>query len=91
MKRLQDGSIGWIQKHKASREIAEGMTYLSGRRYAGHCAHTSSPDRFVHRDLAARNILVDSDGTCKVSDFGLSKRIADSDIYQVVVYAGKAS
>ena len=28
----------------------------------------------IHRDLALRNILIMQDGTCKVSDFGLSRR-----------------
>eukprot|EP01114_Cavostelium_apophysatum_P018421 TRINITY_DN5690_c0_g1_i6.p1 TRINITY_DN5690_c0_g1~~TRINITY_DN5690_c0_g1_i6.p1 ORF type:complete len:803 (-),score=75.86 TRINITY_DN5690_c0_g1_i6:228-2636(-) len=37
----------------------------------------------VHRDLAARNLLVDSNGTVKVADFGLSRALNKSDYYKV--------
>ena len=49
-----------IRLIKISSKIAAGMCFLS-------------ENNFVHRDLAARNILVSSDLTMKVSDFGLSK------------------
>jgi serine/threonine protein kinase len=33
----------------------------------------------LHRDLKADNVLVDNEGNCKISDFGISKR--SDDIY----------
>jgi len=53
---------------KFCKEIAAGMTYLSGK-------------RFVHRDLAARNILMSEKCVCKVwmqlSDVYITEVIVD--------------
>jgi serine/threonine protein kinase len=51
-----------------SRQIACGMRYLSNKGY-------------VHRDLAARNILLDNMYNCKISDFGMSRVINNSEVY----------
>ncbi|XP_012562886.2 receptor-like tyrosine-protein kinase kin-16 isoform X3 [Hydra vulgaris] len=49
-------------------QIASGMEYLG-------------KTNLVHRDLAARNILVGSEGSIKISDFGLARKITGEKIY----------
>ena len=51
-------------KMRMAIDVSRGMGYLAGLNH-------------VHRDLATRNILVAHDKTCKISDFGLSRELAD--------------
>ena len=53
---------------KFSQQVALGMQYLSARGY-------------IHRDLAARNVLVNKYGICKITDFGMSRDLADENYY----------
>uniref|UniRef100_M3ZDK9 Tyrosine-protein kinase n=1 Tax=Xiphophorus maculatus TaxID=8083 RepID=M3ZDK9_XIPMA len=53
-----------VQLLEMCKDVSEGMAYLEVQQY-------------IHRDLAARNCLVDSNGTVKVTDFGLSYVLDD--------------
>jgi len=62
--KVRKGQLTIIQLLGMARGVASGMVYLS-------------EVNFIHRDLAARNILVGENMSCKVSDFGLSRELAN--------------
>lgn len=65
---LQEGLLNptSIALLEMCKDVSEGMKYLEA-------------NQFIHRDLAARNCLVDSNGTIKVTDFGLSRYVLDDE------------
>ncbi|EWG43587.1 STE/STE11/BCK1 protein kinase [Fusarium verticillioides 7600] len=68
---ISGGSIGsCLRKHgKFEESVVSSLTRqtLSGLAYLHR-------EGILHRDLKADNILLDLDGTCKISDFGISKK-----------------
>ena len=68
---ISGGSIGsCLRKHGEFEEsVVKSLTRqtLSGLAYL----HDQG---ILHRDMKADNILLDLDGTCKISDFGISKK-----------------
>lgn len=68
---ISGGSVGsCLRKHgKFGEEVVSSLTRqtLSGLAYLHR-------EGILHRDLKADNILLDLDGTCKISDFGISKK-----------------
>nr|XP_025881681.1 probable LRR receptor-like serine/threonine-protein kinase At1g56130 isoform X2 [Oryza sativa Japonica Group] len=55
--------LDWTKRFEIILGIARGLTYL----------HEESSVRIVHRDIKASNVLLDTDLTPKISDFGLAK------------------
>ncbi|CAG8980185.1 hypothetical protein HYALB_00007428 [Hymenoscyphus albidus] len=68
---ISGGSVGsCLRKHgKFEEQVVSSLTRqtLAGLEYLHR-------EGILHRDLKADNILLDLDGTCKISDFGISKK-----------------
>ncbi|KAJ2635270.1 mitogen-activated protein kinase kinase kinase [Coemansia sp. RSA 1286] len=63
----QHGPLPESVVHSFLRQILAGLAYLHER-------------GILHRDIKGANILVDETGTCKISDFGISRRTDHSSL-----------
>ncbi|EFC45635.1 predicted protein, partial [Naegleria gruberi] len=69
-KQFKQLTLSLDQKLKMILNIANGIEYL----------HSLKPRKIIHRDLKPQNILLDSNGNCKLCDFGLSKSISQATV-----------
>ncbi|KAI4296122.1 hypothetical protein L6164_036107 [Bauhinia variegata] len=61
--------LDWIRRLKVALGAARGLAYL----------HELADPPIIHRDIKSNNILLDERLNAKVSDFGLSKPMLDSE------------
>ncbi|XAR58996.1 Non-specific serine/threonine protein kinase [Bertholletia excelsa] len=61
-------SLTWKIRAQIIAEIAGGLLFL----------HSSKPEKIVHGNLKPGNILLDSDLSCKISEFGICKLISEN-------------
>ncbi len=72
----------YIKKKNSIEEIEKiSLQILSGLNYA----HSKN---VVHRDLKPKNIMIDSHGTIKIMDFGISKILDNRDMTKTNLFAG---
>jgi len=63
--------VGFLCFHDLNRfalEIARGMAYIEEK-------------HVVHGDLSTRNVFLSEDLTCKIGDFGLSRKLYEYQVY----------
>lgn len=68
---LRKLSLSWKQMIRLAYCITNGLSYLHSETNRDGSPKIS----IAHRDLKSRNILVKSDGTCVIADFGVSLRL----------------
>ena len=72
MELVEGGNLAERAKPLLPREAAALVRSLAGGVEAAHAAG------IVHRDLKPANVLLEADGTPKIADFGLSRRLDDA-------------
>ena len=60
--------MDWLGRLRVALGAARGLVYL----------HEHADPPIIHRDIKSNNILLDETLNAKVSDFGLSKPMSDS-------------
>ncbi|KAF6146416.1 hypothetical protein GIB67_024065 [Kingdonia uniflora] len=73
-------SIEWEKLHKIAIGAAKGLEYL----------HHSCEDIIIHYDIKPGNVLLDSNFSAKVADFGLAK-LCDRDRTHVTMSGGRGT
>jgi serine/threonine protein kinase len=85
-----------LQKSGGMMPLQHVLTIALGVSSALHYAHEQvdhegNPLKIVHRDVSPTNVLVATDGSVKIVDFGIAKAAAATHVTQAGMLKGKAS
>ncbi|XP_059355772.1 bone morphogenetic protein receptor type-2 isoform X1 [Carassius carassius] len=64
-------TMDWVSCCRLAHSVTRGLAYLHTELLRGDLYKPA----ISHRDLNSRNVLVKNDGTCVISDFGLSMKL----------------
>jgi len=59
----REGKLDWKEAVRITRQTAQGLEYAASK-------------GIIHRDVTPGNIIIDSDGTARITDLGLAKETA---------------
>lgn len=63
--------LTWKTRTRIIAEISSALCFL----------HSSKPEKIVHGDLKPQNILLNSELSCKICDFGICRLITEDNLY----------
>ncbi|KAF2321913.1 hypothetical protein GH714_004547 [Hevea brasiliensis] len=63
--------LTWKVRARIIAEISSALCFL----------HSSKPEKIVHGDLKPQNILLDSELSCKICEFGICRLVTDDTLY----------
>lgn len=63
--------LTWKTRVRIIAEISSAVCFL----------HSSQPDKIVHGDLKPQNILLDSELSCKICEFGICRLVTEDTLY----------
>jgi serine/threonine protein kinase len=66
----EEQPLSWERRHTIIHGVAQALDYL----------HNGCEKRVLHRDIKASNIMLDSDFSARLGDFGLARTIQQSDV-----------
>ncbi|CAA3022162.1 U-box domain-containing 33-like isoform X1 [Olea europaea subsp. europaea] len=64
------GPLNWKNRARIVANIASGLLFL----------HSSKPEKLVHGNLKLENVLIDSENSCRISDYGIRMLITNKTI-----------
>jgi serine/threonine protein kinase len=70
-RKSNNSALPWKTRTRIIAEISSALCFL----------HSSQPEKIVHGDLKPDNVLLDTDLSCKICDFGISRLVTEENLH----------